>query len=157
MTKSKSVKSTQNLKSKIMYTSAMAWVFSFFELLFIVLTFLILLSPVKLLITGHRTEGTVIGMTPVTALSNNRYSEEANPLLTPQIEFYTLTGEKITVDGRSAVTLPSIHVGDSVKLVYDMSNPKDTQILSWEELPLIPAGVVFGFAYINNLDFLYSY
>jgi hypothetical protein len=37
-------------------------------------------------------------------------------------------------------------VGDSVTLVYNKSNPQDNQILSWTQLPLIPAGVVFGFA-----------
>lgn len=131
-----------------MDTSAMAWFFSFFELLFIVLTFIILLSPIKLLITGHRTEGNVVGMTPVIALDRNRDSE-ANPLLTPQVEFYTLTGEKVTVEGKSAAIFQIIHVGDSVKLVYDKSNPKDTQILSWEELPIIPAGAFFGFALLT--------
>lgn len=126
-----------------MHTSAMAWVLSIFELVLIVGGFLILLSPVKLLITGHRTKGTVVSLVSVPASNRN---SETDSLYTPQVEFYTLTGTKVTTKGSASVAYPSTHVGDSVTLVYNRSNPQDNQILSWTQLPLIPAGVVFGFA-----------
>ncbi len=126
-----------------MHTNAMAWVLSIFELLLLVGGFLILLSPVKLLITGHRTKGTVVSLVSVPASSRN---SETDSLYTPQVEFYTLTGTKVTTKGSASVAYPSTHVGDSVTLVYNESNPQDNQILSWTQLPLIPAGLVFGFA-----------
>lgn len=109
------------------------WIVSGVVLLLLFAAGAILKNPVRLLITGERTEGIVVGMA------------ESGSLQAPMVEFVTSTGERVSVKGRSYSASPSARVGDTITVAYDPSYPKDTQILSLGEFPLVPAGVVLGF------------
>ena len=144
----KSKRSAREDKAEIVNTSSkmedhwMVWVFSIFELVLMVIIFIILMSPVKLLISGNLTKGTV---TALASIPSSKTNIEADPLHTPIVEFYTSSGEKISIEGSSSMPTSPFKVGDAVSLVYSPANPKRTQILSWTELPLIPAGFVLLF------------
>ena len=120
----------------------MIWVFSILELLFLTIIIVILMSPVKLLLTGNRTEATVVGLASDTSSVRDN---DANLLYTPIVEYYTLSGEKITAQGSNYTAASPFKVGDKTTVVYSPTNLKGAQIISWTELPLIPAGVFFAF------------
>lgn len=130
-----------NLNSK-MEDHWMVWVFSIFELIFLTITIVILMSPVKLLLTGNRTEATVVGLA---SEASSVKGADADLLYTPIVEYYTLGGEKVTTQGSSYTPTSPFKVGDKTTVVYSPTNLKGAQILSWTELPLIPAGVFFAF------------
>lgn len=116
-----------------MTTNWVGWIVSGVVLLLLFAAGAILKNPVRLLITGERTEGIVVGMA------------ESGSLQAPMVEFVTSTGERVSVKGRSYSASPSARVGDTITVAYDPSYPKDAQILSLGEFPLVPAGVVLGF------------
>jgi ribosomal 50S subunit-recycling heat shock protein len=112
------------------------WIGGIFSAIVLLLLFvlgLILQNPVRLLITGKRAEGIVVGMTGEGALK------------TPMVEFVTSTGERIRVNGRSYSASNSTHKGDAVTVAYSRSNPRDAQLLLLKDFPLGPAGFVLGF------------
>jgi len=115
---------------------------SAFVLLLLFVLGLILQNPVRLLITGKRAEGVVVGM-DTSARSSE--SSENNPLKSPVVEFSTSTGERIRVSGRSYSASPSVRVGDVVTVAYSRSNHRNAQLLLLKDFPLIPAGFVLGF------------
>lgn len=118
----------------------MVWVFSIFELILLIIIIVILMSPVKLLLTGKRTEATVVG------LASEASSVNDNDLLyTPIVEYFTLKGDKVTAKGSNYLPTSPFKVGDKTTVFYSPTNLKGAQIISWTELPLIPAGVVFAF------------
>ncbi|MCX6286640.1 MAG: DUF3592 domain-containing protein [Bacteroidetes bacterium] len=99
-------------------------------------------NSVRLLITGKRVEGVVVGMDTSSRLSG---SSTDTPLKSPMVEFSVSTGERIRVSGRSYSESPSIRVGDLVTVAYSPSNPRNAQLLLWSDFPLVPAGFVLGF------------
>jgi len=103
---------------------------------------LILQNPVRMLITGKRAEGVVVGM-DTSARSSE--SSENNPLKSPVVEFSTSTGELIRVSGRSYSATPSVRVGDVVTVAYSLSNPRNAQLLLLKDFPLGSAGFILGF------------
>jgi hypothetical protein len=71
-------------------------------------------DPVRLLITGERARGVVVGM-DVRARPD---SVGADTLRAPLVEFVTPTGERVTVRGRAYSARPSAHEGDAVTVAY---------------------------------------
>jgi hypothetical protein len=118
------------------------WMLSAIVFLLLFATGAILLNPIRLLLTGQRTEGTVVGMK-----TNSGMSDTAGPdsLQSPMVEFVTSTGERIRVSGRSYSTVPSAHLGDKITVAYSLSNPKNAQFLLLKEFPLGPVGFMLGF------------
>lgn len=99
----------------------------------------ILKDPVRLLITGERARGVVVGM-DVRARPD---SDGADTLRAPLVEFVTPTGERVTVRGRAYSARPSAHEGDAVTVAYSPSQPQDARLLSFGELGVV--GVLLGF------------
>jgi len=97
----------------------------------------ILWNPVRLLITGERAEGIVVGM------ATSPGSSGRDSLQAPLVEFVTPTGEQIRVSGRSYSASPSTRVGDAITVAYDPSYPKDAQLLLLKEYVIV--GVILGF------------
>ncbi|MFH0989284.1 MAG: DUF3592 domain-containing protein [bacterium] len=97
----------------------------------------ILQNPVRLLITGKRAEGIVVGM----ATSPGSSGEDS--VQAPLVEFVTSTGERVRVSGREYDASPSAHVGDAITVAYDPSYPKDAQLLLLKEFVIV--GVILGF------------
>jgi len=128
-----------------MTTRWVSWILSFVVLLFLFLTGYIMQNSVRLLITGKRAQGIVVGMDS-SSLSTSEPGKA--PLLSPLVEFVTSDGKRIRVSGRSWGSKPSARVGDAVKVAYSPSNPKNAQFLLWEEFPLGPAGMLLGFAVV---------
>jgi hypothetical protein len=116
---------------------------SFVVLLLLFLVGYIMQNSVRLLVTGKRAQGIVVGMD-----SSSRFtSEPGKPtLVSPLVEFSTPEGEAIRVSGRLYSSTPSLQLGDQVKIAYSRSNPKNAQFLLWKEFPLVPAGFVLGFS-----------
>ncbi len=125
-----------------MESHGVIWLFSIFELLFLTIMIVILMGPVKLMLTGNRSDATVVGLASRVSSSKN-----LNPVMlyTPIVEFYTQSGEKVTTQGSYYAAKSPFKIGDKTKVVYRSTHLKDTQIVSWTELPLIPAGLFFGF------------
>lgn len=94
---------------------------------------LILQNPIRLLITGKRAKGVIVGM----KMNQNTQA--------PIVEFVTSTGEKIKTHSQNYLPPSSTKVGDPVSVAYSSSNPSNAQILLWKEFPLMPAGIVLGF------------
>ena len=126
-----------------MTTNWVGWMLSILVLLLLFLAGYIMQNPVRLLITGKRAQGIVVGMD-----SSSRFTSELGkaPMQSPLVEFSTSTGERIRVRGRAYTSSPSARIGDAVTLAYSRSNPKNVQFLKLDEFPLGPAGFVFGFA-----------
>lgn len=103
---------------------------------------LILYNPLLLLISGKRADALVVGMDRKANVSE--YPEDSL-LIAPRVEFVTSAGERISVTGRTYSKHPSVNIGETIKLAYSESNPKNTQLLTFAEFPLGPAGFVFGF------------
>lgn len=103
---------------------------------------LILYNPVLLLISGKRADALVIGMEKKTNVLE--YPEDSL-LVVPRVEFVTAIGEKISVTGRTYSKQPSVNIGETVTIAYSKTNPQNTQILTFGEFPLFPAGMVLGF------------
>lgn len=99
----------------------------------------ILKDPVRLLVTGERARGVVVGM-EVRAGSD---SSGAGGLRSPLVEFVTPTGERVTVRGRSYSPRPSAREGDAVTVAYSPSQPHDARLLLLGELGMV--GVLLGF------------
>lgn len=99
----------------------------------------ILQNPIRLLITGRRAEGIVVGM------ATSPGSSGQDSVLAPLVEFVTSTGERIRVSGRSYSASPSARVRDAVTVAYKPSQPQDAQLLLLREFPFVPAGFVLGF------------
>ncbi|MFA5816166.1 MAG: DUF3592 domain-containing protein [Bacteroidales bacterium] len=125
-----------------MTTNWVGWMMSAIVFLLLFVAGLILKNPIRLLITGKRAEGVVVGMDTTSRFSN---SPGAGPLQSPMVEFITSTGKRVRVSGRTYTALPSTRVGETVTIAYSQSNPRDAQILSWKEFPFRPAGFVLGF------------
>ncbi|MCK9411458.1 MAG: DUF3592 domain-containing protein [Prolixibacteraceae bacterium] len=128
-----------------MTTSWVSWFLSAIVLLLLFLSGYVMKNSVRLLISGKRAQGIVVGMDSSSRLT----SDTPKALLqTPLVEFVTPEGEHIKVHGRSYSLKPSSETGDEIKVAYDKSNPKDAQLLLWGEFPLGPAGFLLGFAVV---------
>ena len=124
------------------------WISWFLTLAVMALLFLsgyIMQNSVRLLITGKRAQGIVVGMD---SSSHSTTDTMKAPLLTPLVEFVTSEGEHIKVSGRSYSLKLSSKTGDEIKVAYDKSNPKNAQLLLLREFPLGPAGFILGFAIV---------
>lgn len=108
----------------------------------ILLTGLILQNSVRLLITGNRAVGVVVGTDTSSRFSVT--STEA-PLKALTVEFSISTGDRIRVSGRSYSSSLSVPLGDVVTVAYNPSSPRNAQLLLWSEFPLVPAGFILGF------------
>lgn len=117
------------------------WILSIGVLLMIVMAVRLLINPVMLIIAGNRVEATVIGITEKTLISKNNRQQIHQ---TPTFEFYTTTGDKITVEGKinHAAIIPRI--GDIITLAYRRSKPTQAKVVSWTEVPLIPFGILIS-------------
>lgn len=123
-----------------------AWVSWFLSVLVLVLLFLtgyIMQNSVRLFVTGERAQGIVVGMDSSSRTTSKDVKEQ---LLTPIVEFVSSDGEQIKVSGRSYSLKPSSQIGDVINVAYNPSNPKNAQLLLLEQFPLIPAGLLLGFA-----------
>lgn len=98
-------------------------------------------DSVSLLISGKRAQGTVVGMK---STKPSKSMSDTTPLLQPTIEFTTSTGEIIRVNGRSHSETASVQTGDKVDIAYSLTNPKNAQILTWNEFPIGPVGSILG-------------
>ncbi len=121
----------------------MGWILSALVLLLLFAVGAILMNPVRLLTTGNRAKGVVVELD---SISSQPGIPGAGFLFSPIVEFPTSTGERIRVKSRSSYPSASLVVGDEVKIVYSKSNPRNAQILTLKEFPLIPVGTVLGFA-----------
>lgn len=119
------------------------WMMSAIILLLIFVTAAILQNSVRLLITGKRAEGLVVGMETLSSRLSN--STEASPLQTPIVEFVTSAGERVRVSGRAYSATASLGIGETVKVAYSESNPRDAQFLILKEFPLGITGFMLGF------------
>ena len=126
-----------------MNTGFVSWFLSAIVLLLLFLSGYIMKNSVRLLITGKRAQGIVVGMD---SSSRSATDTMKAPLLTPFVEFVTSEGEHFKVHGRSYSLKPSLKTGDEISVAYDRSNPKNAQLLLWREFPLGPAGFLLGFA-----------
>jgi hypothetical protein len=97
----------------------------------------ILSNSVRLLITGKRAEGIVVGM------ATSPGSSGQDSLQSPMVEFVSSTGEQIRASGRSYSASPSTRVGDAVTVAYDPLHPQDAQLLLLSEFS--GAGFILGF------------
>ncbi len=128
-----------------MTTSFVSWFLSAIVLILLFLSGYIMKNSVRLMITGKRAQGIVVGMDS----SSRSTTDTLNaPLLTPLVEFVTSDGEHIKVSGRSYSLTPSSQIGDEIQVAYSPSNPKNAQLLLWREFPLGPAGFLLGFAVV---------
>lgn len=127
-----------------MTTSWVSWFLSAIVLILLILSGIIMKNSVRLLITGKRAQGIVVGMD--SSLSKSTTDTVKAPSLTPLVEFVTSEGEHIKVHGRSYSLKSSSKTGDEISVAYDRSNPKNAQLLLWREFPLGPAGFLLGFA-----------
>jgi hypothetical protein len=87
-----------------------------------------LANPARLLVTGERAEGVVVGTGGPGAL---------------QVEFATSTGARVRVGGRAHSAWASAREGDAVAVAYNPSHPIDAQLLVFSEFA--PAGFVLAF------------
>jgi Protein of unknown function (DUF3592) len=126
-----------------MTANYIGWMLSGIVLLLLVVAGAILHTPIRLLLAGTRTEGVVVGMDTTSRFSSG---PGKGPMQSPVVEFVTVTGERIRAKGKSYSTSPSERVGDEVTVAYSASNPHNVQFLSMSEFPLVPAGMVLGFA-----------
>ncbi len=126
-----------------MTTNWVSWFLSIIVLLLMFLSGYIMHNSVRLLITGKRAHGIVVGLD---SSSRSTTDTMKAPTLSPLVEFVTAEGENIKVHGRSYSLKPSSQTGDEIKVAYDKSNPKNAQLLLWEEFPLGPAGFLLVFA-----------
>ncbi|MFA6128519.1 MAG: DUF3592 domain-containing protein, partial [Bacteroidales bacterium] len=55
-------------------------------------------------------------------------------------------GKHVRVSGRSYSLTPTSQIGDVIKVAYSKSNPENAQLLILKEFPLVPAGLLLGFA-----------
>ena len=111
----------------------------------ILLTGLIIQNSVRLLITGNRAVGVVVGTDTSSRIPD---TTEKAPLKALMVEFSVPTGDRIKVSGRSWSASLSVPVGEVVTVAYDPSNPRNAQLLLWSEFPLGPAGFILGFVVI---------
>jgi hypothetical protein len=114
-------------------------------LLLLFLSGYVLQNSVRLLITGKRAQGIVVGMDSAARSTTDTVKA---PLLSPLVEFVTSDGKHIKVSGRSYSLTPSSRIGDEINVAYNRSNPKNAQLLLWGEFPLGPAGLLLGFAIV---------
>lgn len=128
-----------------MTTGFVSWFLSLIVLVLLFLSGYIMKNSVNLLVTGKRAQGIVVGMDSSSITTSGKVKEQ---LLSPLVEFVTTDGEHIRVSGRSYSPAPSAQIGDEIKVAYDKSNPKNTQLLLWREFPLGPAGLLLGFAIV---------
>ena len=128
-----------------MTISWVSWFLSVIVLLLLFLSGYVLQNSVRLLITGKRAQGIVVGMD---SSSRSTTDTMKAPLLSPLVEFVTSDGKHIKVSGRSYSLTPSSRTGDEINVAYNRSNPKNAQLLLWREFPLGPAGLLLGFAIV---------
>lgn len=122
-----------------------SWILSLVVLLLLFLSGYIMRNSVRLLITGKRAQGIVVEIYKSTRITDG---PEKTPMLTPIVEFAISDGKKIRVRGRSYSLTPTSQIGDAIKVAYSKSNPENAQLLLMKELPLIPAGILLGFAVV---------
>lgn len=120
-----------------MTTNWIGWMMSAIVSLLLFVVAWILWNPVRLLITGERAEGVVVGM------ATSPGSEGQDSLQSPVVEFVPSTGEQVKVSGRSYSASPSTRVGDAVTVAYDPLHPQDAQLLLMSEFSA--AGFILGF------------
>ncbi len=111
----------------------------------LLLTGLILQNPVRLLITGNRAIGVVVGTDISSRLSGNAAK---TPVKALTVEFSIPTGDRIRVSGRSYSDSPPVPLGEVVTVAFSPSNPRNVQLLLWSEFPLGPVGFILGFVAI---------
>lgn len=118
------------------------WMMSGIVLILLFAVGAIVKNPVRLLITGERARGIVVGM-DVSSPASVSDSSIAGASRSPLVEFVTSAGERVRVSGRFHSATPSARVGDTVTVAYDPSQPRDAQLLIWKEFAM--AGLVLGF------------
>jgi hypothetical protein len=128
-----------------MITNWISWFLTLAVLALLFLSGYMMQNSVRLLITGKRAQGIVVGMD---SSSRSTTDTMKAPLLTPFVEFVTSEGEHIKVHGRSYSLKPSSNIGDEIKVAYDKLNPKNAQLLLLWEFPLGPAGFILGFTIV---------
>jgi len=136
-----------------MTTNWVGWLLSILVLLLLSVSGYILQNPVRLLIAGKRAQGTVIG---IDSASLNKSMPGAEPLVTPLVEFATMTGERFRVSGKSYTKTASMQIGDKVNVAYSLSNPKNAQMLTWKDFPIGPVGFLLGFTILLILIWMSS-
>lgn len=127
-----------------MTTNWMGWMMSGIVLLLLFAVGAILKNPVFLLLAGERSRGVVVGLH---AFSRDSLASPApgDNLLAPAVEFVTSAGERVTVSGRGYTASPTDRVGDKVSVAYRLSKPRDAQILTWSDFPIVPVAMLLGF------------
>lgn len=131
-----------------MGASLVGWVMSGIVLLLLFATILILKNPVRLLATGERARGVVVGMDTTVSEGlaespDDAASSAAGPLRSPLVEFVTRAGERVRVSGRSYSRTPSVRVGDAVSVAYDRARPESAQLMLMKEFA--PGGYMLAF------------
>lgn len=116
------------------------WLLSGIVLLLLFAVGAILKNPTRLLITGARARGVVVGMAGDSASQS------------PMVEFVTSTGESVSATGRLYSTTPSVGVGDTVTVAYDPAYPRSAQLLLWKEFTA--AAFVLGFTALFLLGWI---
>lgn len=131
----------------------MGWLMSIFFLGLLCLSGYIMQNSVRLLITGKRAQGIIVGMEQNKDSASKPRKE---PLQSPLVAFKTTNGTIIKISSHTWRSKPDYQVGDTVNLAYNPSNPKDAQILLWREFPVGPSGAILGFAIIFLLMWISS-
>ncbi|MDP3312040.1 DUF3592 domain-containing protein [Lutibacter sp.] len=116
------------------------WLLSLIIMLLLFVAGAILWNPLRLLISGKKVEGVVIG------LAKSPGSAGQDSLKAPIFEFTTLNGEKTKVSGRDFSNSTSVYIGKTVPVAYEQSNPKNAQIMLFKEFPIGIVATLFGFA-----------
>lgn len=115
------------------------YIISFLVLLLLFAAGAILWNPIRLLVKGKITEGSVVEIKETSTTTS-----EQKPLQKPVFEFISSSGERIKVTSRSSST--TANVGDKAKIVYNPSNPRDAEILQWKEF--LAVIIIMGFALV---------
>ena len=126
-----------------MTSNWIVWMLSVTVLILLFKALALIRKPLRLIIAGRRVEGTVIALTENTSIIKHRFKDTCQ---SPTIEFYTITGNKITIAGKFNCAAPIARLGDKVKVAYHISKPTDAKMLSSCEIPFIPFAIYIGIA-----------
>ena len=109
----------------------LGWLLSAIVLLLLFGIGAVLKNPARLMLTGKKAQGIVVGMD-----TNDR-------MLSPIVQFVTAAGEKVKVTGNNYSESTSVQPGDHVTVVYDPKGSHDAYLLLWKEFTVV--GVLLGF------------
>ncbi len=105
---------------------------------------LILVQPVRLMVTGDRAAGIVVGVDS-SVQGSGAVERMAFVYETPLVEFVTSSGERVRVSGREDRAPHPLRPGASVAVAYDTSSPESAQLLVLSECQPVEAGMILGF------------